>query len=150
MKLKSKCIYIHIYIYTYISKWIKDDASILCDSEFRAKAFVRQKVRSDERLDAKLRVTENRCVLFNSLTYVYLALLPQHQALYTKVDSTPTFIHIYIYIYIYINSILIHKHLPWQKKGNTTFYLTMRSYDGAETYEFVGSFLLSQLQNLNI
>ena len=59
-------------------------------------------------------------------------------------------IHSYIYIYIYINSILIHKHLPWQKKGNTTFYLTMRSYDGAETYEFVGSFLLSQLQNLNI
>ena len=55
------------------------------------------KVLSDERLGAKLRVTENRCVLFNSLTYVYLALLPQHRALYAKVDSTPTFIYIYIY-----------------------------------------------------
>ena len=29
-------------------------------------------------LGAKLRVTENRCVLFNLSTYVYLALLPQH------------------------------------------------------------------------
>ena len=38
----------------------------------------KKKVLSDERLGAKLRVTENRCVLFNSLTYVYLALLPQH------------------------------------------------------------------------
>ena len=48
------------------------------------------------------------------------------------------------------NSILIHKHIPWQKKGNTTFDETMGSYDGAETYELVGSFLLSQLQDLNI
>ena len=37
------------------------------------------KVLSDERLGAKLRVTENRCVIFNHSTYVY----------------------IYIYIYIY-------------------------------------------------
>ena len=35
-------------------------------------------VLSDERLGAKLRVTENRCVIFNRSTYVYLALLPQH------------------------------------------------------------------------
>ena len=42
------------------------------------------------------------------------------------------------------------KHLPWQKKGNTTFDVTMGSYDGAETCELVGSFLLSQLQDLNI
>ena len=27
---------------------------------------------------AKLRVTENRCVLFDPSTYVYFALLPQH------------------------------------------------------------------------
>ena len=40
-------------------------------------------------------------------------------------------------------SILIHKHIPWQKKGNTTFDATMGSYDGAETYELVRSFLLS-------
>ena len=37
--------------------------------------------------------------------YVYIyklyILLPQHWALYAKVDSTPTFIHSYIYIYIY-------------------------------------------------
>ena len=59
------------------------------------------KVLSDERLGAKLRVTENRCVLFDSFTYIYPALLPQHWALYAKVDSTP-FLYIYILIYIYI------------------------------------------------
>lgn len=48
------------------------------------------------------------------------------------------------------NSILIHKHLPWQKKGNTTFDVTMGSYDSAEICELEGSFLLSQLQDLNI
>ena len=48
------------------------------------------------------------------------------------------------------NSILIHKNLPWQKKGNTTFDVTMGSNDGAETCELVGSVLLSQLQDLNI
>ena len=48
------------------------------------------------------------------------------------------------------NSILIHKHIPWQKKGNATFDVTMGNYDGAETCELVGSFLLSQLQDLNI
>ena len=47
-------------------------------------------------------------------------------------------------------SILIHNHQPWQKKGNTTFDVTMGSYDGAETCELVGNFLLSQLQDLNI
>ena len=59
------------------------------------------KVLSDERLGSKPRVTENRCVLFNSLTYVYLALLPQHRTLYAKVDTTLIFIYIYIYIYIF-------------------------------------------------
>ena len=55
------------------------------------------KVLSDERLGAKLRVTENRCVLFNSLTYVYLALLPQHRTLYAKVDTTLIFIYIFFF-----------------------------------------------------
>ena len=35
-------------------------------------------------------------------------------------------------------------------KEDTTFDVTMGSYDGAETCEPVGSFLLSQLQDLNI
>ena len=48
------------------------------------------------------------------------------------------------------SSILIHKNQPWQKKGNTTFDVTMGSFDGAETCELVGSYLLSQLQHLNI
>ena len=39
------------------------------------------------------RVTENRCVPFDSFTCIYPALLPQHRTLYAKVDSTP---HIYI------------------------------------------------------
>ena len=59
--------------------------------------FFRQKILSaDERLGAKLRVTENRCVLFDSLTNINSALLPQHWALYPKVDSTPIYIYIHI------------------------------------------------------
>ena len=34
--------------------------------------------------------------------------------------------------------------------GDTTFDVTMGSYDGAETCKLEGNFLLSQLQNLNI
>ena len=46
-------------------------------------------------------VLEKQCVLFDSFTYIYSALLPQHWVLYAKVDSTP---HLYVctYIYIYI------------------------------------------------
>ena len=44
------------------------------------------------------------------------------------------------------NSLLSHKQVSWQKKGPTAFDVTMGSYDGAETCELVGSFLLSQLQ----
>ena len=40
--------------------------------------YIYRKVLSDERLGVKLRVTENQCVLFDSLTYIYSALLPQH------------------------------------------------------------------------
>ena len=47
-------------------------------------------------------------------------------------------------------STLIHKQQPCQKKGDTTFDVMMGSYDGAETCDLVGSFLLSQLQDLNI
>ena len=47
-------------------------------------------------------------------------------------------------------SILVSKQQTWQKKGDTTFDVTMGSYDGAETCELVGSFLLSQLQHLDI
>ena len=48
------------------------------------------------------------------------------------------------------NSILIHKQQSWQKKGDITFDVTMGSYHGAKTCELVGSFLLPQLQNLDI
>lgn len=48
------------------------------------------------------------------------------------------------------SSILNYNNQPWQKKGNTTFDVTMGSFDGAETCELVGNFLLSQLQHLNI
>ena len=43
------------------------------------------------------RVTENRCVPFDSFTCIYPALLPQHRTLYAKVDSTPHLYSIYIY-----------------------------------------------------
>ena len=48
------------------------------------------------------------------------------------------------------NAILVHKQHTWQKKGDTTFDVSMGSYDGAETCELVGSFLLSQLQDLDV
>ena len=48
------------------------------------------------------------------------------------------------------NYVLIRKQQPWQKKGDTTFDVTMGSYDGAETCELVGNFLLSQLQSLDV
>ena len=75
------------------------------------------KVLSDERLGSKPRVTENRCVLFNSLTYVYLALLPQHRTLYAKVDTTLIFIYIYIYIFFFFFFFRL------KTTGNTNRYL---------------------------
>ena len=42
-------------------------------------------------------------------------------------------------------SFIIHKDQSWEKKGASNFDVTMGSYDGAETCELVGSFLLSQL-----
>ena len=47
-------------------------------------------------------------------------------------------------------SILFHKKNPWAKKGDTNFDVGMGSFDGAETCELVGLFLLSKLNNLNI
>ena len=58
------------------------DFSVLQCSILRSRArYILQwgkQALSDERLGAKLRVTENRCVLFYSFTYIYSALLPQH------------------------------------------------------------------------
>ena len=89
-----------------------------------------RKVLSDKRLDAKFRVTENRCVLFNSLTYVYLALLPHHRALYAKVDSTPTFIYNFIYIYIYIYIIIyIYIYIIRLKKKSYPFKFPRKALD---------------------
>ena len=48
------------------------------------------------------------------------------------------------------NSILMHKQQAWQKKGDTTFDVTVGSYNGADTCDLVGSFQLSQLQNLDV
>ncbi|GFR62873.1 hypothetical protein ElyMa_005469300 [Elysia marginata] len=44
---------------------------------------------------------------------------------------------------------LYNNNTPWSKK-KTNFDVTMGSYDGAETCELVGLFLLSQLNKLNI
>ena len=44
------------------------------------------------------------------------------------------------------NSLLTNKQQQWQKKSFSTFDVTMGSFDGAETCELVGGFLLSQLQ----
>ena len=56
---------------------------------------------SDERFGAKLRVTENRCVVFDFSTYVYFALLPQHWALYAKVHRSSICMYKNIYKYIF-------------------------------------------------
>ena len=47
-------------------------------------------------------------------------------------------------------SLLYSKDEPWCKKGASNFDVTMGSYDGAETCELIGLFMLSQLQNLGI
>lgn len=47
-------------------------------------------------------------------------------------------------------SLLYNQDIAWSKKGNENFDVTMGSYDGAETCELVGLFILSHLQNLNI
>ena len=98
LTLKPQYIYIYIYIYIY-NKWKNQrghiDSLLLwvsrlsaCQTELSTWAL------SDERLSDML-------VLFDSFTYIYSALLPQHSALYAKVDSTPTYIYIYIYIHIH-------------------------------------------------
>ena len=52
---------------------------------------MRQKVLSDERSGAKLRVTENRCVLFNSLTYDRTEQIAKQQAFITLKDHKDNF-----------------------------------------------------------
>ena len=47
-------------------------------------------------------------------------------------------------------SLLYKDGAPWSKKGNSDFDVTMGSFDGAETCELVGLYILSQLQHLDI
>ena len=47
------------------------------------------------------------------------------------------------------HSLLFNNGQPWEKKNsNTPFDVTMGSYDGAETCELVGCYLLAQLQQI--
>ena len=46
------------------------------------------------------------------------------------------------------DSILFDRGTPWVKKGEKSFDVTMGSYDGAESSDLVGLFLLSQLKHL--
>ena len=48
------------------------------------------------------------------------------------------------------SSFLSSQQTPWIKKGNSTFDVGMGSFDGAETCELVGLFLLSKLQHMNL
>ena len=45
-------------------------------------------------------------------------------------------------------SLLFDKSTPWVKKGNELFDVTMGSYDGAETCELVGQYLLNKMERL--
>ena len=47
-------------------------------------------------------------------------------------------------------SLLFKDGTPWAKKGGTNFDVGMGSYDGAETCEIVGLFILSQLSKLDL
>ena len=47
-------------------------------------------------------------------------------------------------------SLLFHKDVVRVKKGHSNFNVGMGSLDGTETYELVGLFLLSKLQNLKV
>jgi hypothetical protein len=47
-------------------------------------------------------------------------------------------------------AILYNSESPWCKRRNPGFDVTMGSFDGAETCELIGLYLLSQLQHLNI
>ena len=44
-------------------------------------------------------------------------------------------------------SLLFDKNTAWVKKNNSTFDVTMGSFDGAEIYELVGLYILSQLNS---
>ena len=62
---------------------------------YKVYIYIRQnflKVLSDERLGAKLRVTENRCVLFDSFTYIYIYLFGKKidGSAYAQFSNTPT------------------------------------------------------------
>ena len=46
-------------------------------------------------------------------------------------------------------SLLFNDNSPWVKKGNSDFDVTMGSYDGAETCELVGLFLLSKISQID-
>ena len=56
------------------------------------------KVLSDERLGAKLRVTKNRYVLFDSFTYIYI--LSSATAALSTLCQGRRYPHIYLFIYI--------------------------------------------------
>ena len=47
-------------------------------------------------------------------------------------------------------SLFYNNHSIWCKKGSNLFDVPMGSFDGAETCELIGLYLLSQLQHLNI
>ena len=79
LKSKKKKKYIYIYIYKWRNQRGRIDSLLLWVSRLSA------------------RQTE----LSEQPTYIYRALLPQHWALYAKVDSAPKYIYIYIYIYIF-------------------------------------------------
>lgn len=47
-------------------------------------------------------------------------------------------------------AMLFNKGEPWAKRGDSNFDVTMGSFDGAETCELVGLYILSQLKTLDI
>ena len=76
------------------------------------------------------RMLKNRCVLFDSFTCIYSALLPQHWALYAKVDSAPTFAYIYIHIYFFFPEGTVTNPAIWLVLYPISIFLSLPTGNG--------------------
>ena len=76
---------------------------------------------SSDRFDIYIYKWRNQRGRIDSFTYIYPALLPQHWALYAKVDSTPHLLYINIYIYIYYYYMILYIYIYYIKQNKTNW-----------------------------
>ncbi|XP_072050354.1 uncharacterized protein [Amphiura filiformis] len=85
------------------------------------------------------------CEFYPSITEDLLSNALKFAATYDHITDDETQI-----IFQTKKSLLYNTQTPWCKKSNSKFDVTMGSFDGAETCELVGLYLLSQLQHIDI